>query len=248
MTDREDAIDVDEGATSGETANAASAFDGPAPWAGVVLAGGGSTRFGEADKLLAELGGTPLVRRVADRLAARTDRLVVTVRPGRADVLREVLVGVPADVSVLTDPEPDRGPLAGMAVGLDAVSSSHEYAAVVAGDTPFVDPALFEYLYERAAPDYDVALVRDDDGYYSTTQALYRASAVARGCERVLASGGGRILDAFEGLEVLTVEEREVRGVVSERAFLDVDTPEDLEVARELLRDVSDDDADFDKG
>ncbi|MDX1746000.1 MAG: NTP transferase domain-containing protein, partial [Halobacteriales archaeon] len=52
---------------------------GTAPWAGVVLAGGGSTRFGEADKLLAELDGTPLVRRVVDRLAARTDRLVVAV-------------------------------------------------------------------------------------------------------------------------------------------------------------------------
>jgi molybdopterin-guanine dinucleotide biosynthesis protein A len=206
-----------------------------AEWAGIVLAGGGSTRFGDADKLLAELDGTPLVRRVADRLAARTDRLVVAARPGKRAALRAVLAGVDAEVTVLEDPEPDRGPLAGMAVGLDAVSDGHEYGAVVAGDMPFVDPALLEYLHDRAAPEYDAGLVRTEGGWYNTTQALYRADAVARGCERVLADGGGRILDAFEGLNTLTVEEHELDGVVQMRTFFDVDTPEDLEEARELV-------------
>lgn len=226
MTDRE--RDGDAGATgrgSSETA----------PWAWVVLAGGGSTRFGDADKLLAELDGTPLVRRVADRLAVRTDRLVVAARPGRESLVRDVLGGVPAEVTVLADPEPDRGPLAGMAVGLDAVSGDYEYGAVVAGDMPFVDPALLDYLHDRAAPEHDGALVRTEAGWYNTTQAIYRASAVARGCERVLADGGGRILDAFEGLDVRTVEEREVREVVPAETFFDVDTPEDLDEARELL-------------
>jgi molybdopterin-guanine dinucleotide biosynthesis protein A len=211
------------------------ADSGPAAWAGVVLAGGGSTRFGDADKLLAELDGTPLVRRVADRLAARTDRLVVAARPGKQGVVRETLAGVPADVTVLADPEPDRGPLAGMAVGLDAVSEDYGYGAVVAGDMPFVDPALLDYLHERATPTYDAALVRSAEGWYNTTQALYRADTVARGCERVLDDGGGRILDAFEGLESLTIEADELEGVVPTRTFFDVDTPEDFEEARELV-------------
>lgn len=232
MTDRARATDSDA-----DRGDVRVPHDGaePAQWAGVVLAGGESTRFGDADKLLAELGGIPLVRRVADRLATRTDHLVVAARPGRASVVRDALGGVPATVTVVTDPEPDRGPLAGMAAGLGAVPESHAYAAVVGGDTPFVDPALFDYLYERAAPDHDVALVRMEDGYFSTTQALYQASSVARGCERVLADRDGRILDAFEGLDTLTVDEREVREVVAAEAFLDVDTPEDLEHARELL-------------
>lgn len=240
MTDRESSTDLGPESASDPLAEGGDvrvADDGvePAPWAGVVLAGGGSTRFGDTDKLFAELGGVPLVRRVADRLAARTDRLVVAARPGRVSVVCDALDGVPATVTVVPDSEPDRGPLAGMAVGLDAVPESHAYAAVVAGDTPFVDPALFDYLYERAAPGHDVALVRMADGYFSTTQALYRASSVARGCERVLADRDGRILDAFEGLETLTLEERAVREVVAAEAFLDVDTPEDLERARELL-------------
>lgn len=60
----------------------------PAPWAGVVLAGGGSTRFGDTDKLLAELDGTPLVRRA-------TDRLVVVARPGGQSTIRDLLAGSP---------------------------------------------------------------------------------------------------------------------------------------------------------
>jgi len=207
----------------------------PAAWAGVVLAGGGSTRFGDADKLLAELDGTPLVRRVADRLATRTERLVVAARPGKRDTIREALAGVPAEATVLADPEPDQGPLAGMAVGLDAVSDRYEYGAVVAGDMPFVDPALLDYLHARAAPEHDGALVRTEAGWYNTTQAVYRTEAVARGCERVLADGGGRILDAFEGLDTVTVEEAELDGVVPMRTFFDVDTPEDFEDARELV-------------
>ena len=226
MTDRERSGAVEEAGREGP---------GTAPWAGVVLAGGGSTRFGDADKLLAELDGTPLVRRVADRLATRTDRLAVAARPGKEDVVREVLAGVPAEVTVLADPEPDRGPLAGMAVGLEAVSGDYQYGAVVAGDMPFVDPALLDYLHDRAAPEYDGALVRTEAGWYNTTQAVYRAGAVARGCERVLADGGGKILDAFEGLDVRTVEESEIREAVPMETFFDVDTPEDLVEAHELL-------------
>ncbi|MEF8790497.1 MAG: molybdenum cofactor guanylyltransferase [Haloarculaceae archaeon] len=233
MTDRESAED-DDHAHRSRTDDRRGADRG-APWAGVVLAGGGSTRFGDADKLLAELDGTPLVRRVADRLAARTDRLVVSARPGKREVVRDVLAGVTAEVTVLPDPEPDRGPLAGMAVGLDAVSGRHEYGAVVAGDMPFVAPALLDHLHDRAAPDHDVALVRSEAGWYNTTQAVYRADAVARGCERVLADGGGRILDAFDGLDTLTVEERELDGVVPTETFFDVDTREDLAAARDLL-------------
>ncbi len=233
MADRTDSCDT--GSTDADPGAVEPTAPGTAAWAGVVLAGGGSTRFGDADKLLAELDGTPLVRRVADRLAARTDRIVVAARPGKRGVVRETLAGVAAEVTVLADPEPDRGPLAGMAVGLDAVSDRYEYGAVVAGDMPFVDPALLDYLHDHATPAYDAALVRTEGGWYNTTQAIYRANAVARGCERVLEDGGGRILDAFEGLETLTVEADELEGVVSMRTFFDVDTPEDFEEARELV-------------
>lgn len=144
---------------------------------------------------------------------------------------------------MLADRQPGRGPLAGMAVGLDAVSERYEYGALVAGDTPFVDPALFDYLHDRAAPEYDGALVRNADGRYDPTQAIYGTGTVAWGCERALAGGDGRVLDAFEGLDILTIDEHEFDGAVSGETFLDVDTREDLDEARDLVCG----DCDFDK-
>lgn len=66
---------------------------------------------------------------------------------------------------------------------------------------------------------------------------------VAWGCERTLVGGGGCVLDAFEGLDILTVDEHELDGVVSGETFLDVDTREDLDEARDLVCG----DCDFDK-
>ena len=93
-------------------------------------------------------------------------------------------------------------------------------------------------------PEYDVALVRTDEGWYNTTQAVCRAGAVARACERVLEDGGGRILDAFERLDALTVEARELDGVVSMWTFVDV------KPARTSIRRArcSEADRSFDKG
>ena len=48
---------------------------------GVVVAGGRSTRFGAPDKAVADLGGTPMIRRVADRIAPAVEELVVNCRP-----------------------------------------------------------------------------------------------------------------------------------------------------------------------
>ena len=48
--------------------------------AGVIVAGGRSTRFGERDKAVADLAGTPMIRRVVDRIAGVTDELGDDVR------------------------------------------------------------------------------------------------------------------------------------------------------------------------
>ncbi len=64
--------------------------------------------------------------------------------------------------------------MAGIATGLGAVDS--EYAAVVACDMPFVDPAFLDYLFERAAS-HEAAVPRPDE-WFQTTQAVYHAEAM----------------------------------------------------------------------
>jgi molybdenum cofactor guanylyltransferase len=195
----------------------------------VVLAGGYSTRFGEPDKAVADLAGTPMIRRVVDRLATVTDEIVINCREEQVEPIRDAVVGSDADVDFAIDPEPDRGPMAGIGVGLEAVD--REYAAVVACDMPFVDPALLEFLYERARG-RDGALVRLEDGWYQTTQAVYRTEPMARACAEALGGEDARILAALEELEYAVVDEDDL-GEFADTTFESVDT-------REALRDAAD--------
>ncbi|MFC4437873.1 MULTISPECIES: molybdenum cofactor guanylyltransferase [Natrialbaceae] len=198
---------------------------------GVVLAGGYSTRFGGADKAVADLAGTPMIRRVVDRLAVVTDEIVINCREDQIDAIRDALAGCDASIRIATDPVPDRGPLAGIRVGLEAVD--REYAAVVACDMPFVDPSLLERLYDSARG-RDGAVVQLEDQWYQTTQAVYRADAMAGACAAALEDGDGRILAALERLDYAVVGEDDLEGVADE-TFESIDTQEALrEAARRL--------------
>lgn len=74
-----------------------------------ILAGGRSSRFG-SDKARAELGGRPLVRRIADALAPVADPVRVVAGPP----------GGYADLGFVTiaDRRPDLRPLAGLEMAL----------------------------------------------------------------------------------------------------------------------------------
>ncbi|WP_265111855.1 molybdenum cofactor guanylyltransferase [Halosolutus halophilus] len=191
---------------------------------GVVLAGGYSTRFGASDKAVADLAGTPMIRRVVDRLAAVADDIVVNCRDEQIDPIRDALADCDTEIRYATDPVPDRGPLAGIQVGLEAVD--REYAAVVACDMPFVDPDLLAYLADRA-DGHDGAVVQLEAGWYQTTQAVYRADAMAAACEAALGSEDTRIVAALDRIDVVTVDESEL-DAIDPATFESIDTQEAL--------------------
>ncbi len=194
---------------------------------GVVLAGGYSTRFGEADKAVAELAGKPMIGHVVDRLATLTDDVVVNCREEQVDRIREALAGCDPDIQFATDPVPDLGPLAGIRRGLEAVD--REYAAVVACDMPFVDPDLLAYLADRARG-HDGAVVQLEEGWYQTTQAVYRADAMADACGAALDSDDNRVVAALDRIDVVTVAESELESV-DVATFESIDTQEALAAA-----------------
>ena len=196
---------------------------------GVIVAGGRSTRFGEADKAIAPIGGSPMIRRVADRLADAVGALVVNCREDQVDEIEAALVGFPHEVRIAPDPDPDEGPMAGIRTGLRSVET--EYAAVVACDMPFVEPDLIAYLFERAEG-HDAAVPRLDDGWFQTTQAVYRAAAMADACDSALARGDRRIVAAYDELDVDVVREDEVMRFATLETFENLNTREEFEAAR----------------
>lgn len=204
--------------------------------AGIVIAGGRSTRFGEGDKAVAPLAGTPMVRRVADRLEGVVDTLVVNCRDDQRDDIGVALARYGLTYYLAVDPTPDEGPMAGIRTGLRAVEreTDAEYAFVAACDMPFLDPELVDHLFERAEG-HDAAVPRVGE-WYETTHAVYRAGAMADACDRALDRDERRIVAPLDDLEWVVVEEAECREHGSLDSFENLNTREEFDAAERRLR------------
>ncbi len=118
------------------------------PSAGIILAGGRSTRI-VRDKALLPLPddtNTTFVEHLATLLAAQCSEVVLVVRNQEQATLYEHL-GVP----IVTDETPDVGPLMGLYTGLRTISASH--ALVTAVDMPFVQPEMVTFLLSQPLAD-----------------------------------------------------------------------------------------------
>lgn len=103
--------------------------------AGVVLAGGRSTRMGTPKAWLEWHGSTLLYRTAAVLRRTVGGPVVVVAAPGQR------LPALPSGVAVAEDPVEGRGPMQGLAVGLAAVADAAEAAFVCSTDLPFLHPA-----------------------------------------------------------------------------------------------------------
>lgn len=102
----------------------------------ILLAAGASRRFG-SDKLLADLGGEPMVVRAALNLVAAGMPVLSVVRDAAGPVAR-ALGGIPG-VAITACPEAGLGMGRSLAWGVAAVRSADAWL-VALGDMPEVDP------------------------------------------------------------------------------------------------------------
>lgn len=122
---------------------------GPA-YRGVVLAAGGSRRFGgPLPKQLVEIDGEPVVRRTARvALAAGLERVVV-VTGHAAGRVRRALDGL--GVQLVHNPAWSEGQSGSVRAGLAAVAAGAAAAAFVPCDQPFLTAELIDRLIARHA-------------------------------------------------------------------------------------------------
>ncbi len=191
---------------------------------GIVLAGGSSERFGDADKALAAVEGEPMLAHVVAALDEVTDEVVVSCREAQRAGFADAL----ADYSVrfAVDPEPGLGPVAGLGTALDAVSAP--LAAVVACDMPAVDPTFLRYLFDRIGGN-EAAVPAMPDENLQPVQAVYRTAATREAAAASLAAGETRLTDVLDRLQAAVVPPAEVQQVTRWRSLTDVNTREDLE-------------------
>ena len=190
---------------------------------GVIQAGGKSTRMGGRPKALMELGGRRIIDRVADVLRAVTDHLLIVTNTPDA----YASLGLP----MVPDVFPDHGSLGGIYSGLRAAPG--DAAFTVACDMPFLVPDVARLVIDRAAL-ADVVLPISG-GRFETLHACYAKSCLGP-IEQRLRDGRLKIAGFFDEVRVLTIPEEEVaRFRRPDLLFMNVNTPEELERAREML-------------
>src|SRR5690349_10824763 len=147
--------------------------------AGIVLAGGRSSRMGRPKAWL-DWHGIPLLRRVCGIVARGTAGPVVVVRaPGQE------LPELPSAVRVVEDAAEGRGPLQGLLAGLEAVED--EVAFVAATDVPFLHPRFVAAVCRAAARDGVDAAVPQLAGHRQPLLAAYRTALTPLVAELVAA-------------------------------------------------------------
>ncbi|MEJ3653627.1 molybdenum cofactor guanylyltransferase [Actinomycetes bacterium KLBMP 9759] len=160
---------------------------GAAETAGIVVAGGRSSRMGTAKAGLAWHGSTLLYRTAA--LLRRTvgGPVLVVGAPG------QLLPQLPHDVELVADPVEGLGPMQGLAVGLTAVGDQWPAAFVCSTDMPFLHPAFVRRVlrgFAEVDPPPDIVLPVTG-GFRQPLAAAYRTS-LALPVTRLLAAGNLR--------------------------------------------------------
>jgi molybdenum cofactor cytidylyltransferase len=200
------------------------AAEGDRNIAAIVLAAGRSTRMGGPNKLLAELGGKPLVRIVTEQALASKAEGVIVVTGHQADEVRNALRGL--DVTFAHNPDFAEGLASSVKTGVAALSAKADGAVICLGDMPLISAHLIDRLIEAYAPDRgSLIAVPVSDGRRGNPVLWSRRFFH----ELMTLDGdiGARHLIARHSEAVAEV------AVEGHGAFLDIDTPQALESARQ---------------
>ena len=114
--------------------------------AAVLLAAGASTRFGTANKLLAEFGGAPMLRHVAEAIRDSGVHEIVVVTGYERESYVAALDGI--HVGFVHNADWQAGLGGSVAAGVAAVSPECEAAFIVPGDMPRLPAEMLRAMCE----------------------------------------------------------------------------------------------------
>lgn len=194
--------------------------------AGAVLAAGESRRFGDRNKLLAEVGGESIVRHAVETLVAAPVDPVTVVVGHEAQRVAAAVDDLPVTIAVAGDH--DRGHSAAVRTAVDSVPDDADALAIALGDTPAVAPATVAALVRAYEAGAGSALAAACDGRRGNPVLFDRRHFDALAAVEGDRGGRGVLLGADDAALVETGDP----GVLA-----DVDRPGDVDRARELLAD-----------
>ena len=198
----------------------------------VLLVAGSSVRFGASNKLLADIGGRPLIRLVAEAMT-------------QGDIVSEIVVVTGYDYPLIeraldglrlrfaNNPNWPKGMGSSITVGVSALSSNLDGSFIMPGDMPLMPAALLERLIEAFVQAQGASII-----FPATASGAQRNPVLwPRRFFALLTAlsgpeGGKHSLNAL-------AECRKAVLVDEDSAFTDIDTAEDLALLRSRFERVS---------
>jgi len=192
----------------------------------VLMAGGQSRRMGQ-NKALIALGGQTIIEHILARVRAGLapdEILLITHQPEQYAFL-----GLPSYPDVL----PGKGALGGIYSAL--THSRGDFTFVIACDMPFIRPALLRYLEGLRATCTCDAVVPRLDGRAEGMFAFYAQTCRAP-VRAALDAGELKVISFYDQVRVRYVDEGELAPYdPGRRSFFNVNTPEDLALAEQMI-------------
>lgn len=185
--------------------------------AGIVLAGGLSSRFG-SPKAFAEWEGRPFYELSLAALEPFCEECIVVTRP-------ELVDRFPEDLLVMTDIEPfiGQGPIAGILSGMENLRA--ERYIVLPCDMPYMTADIIGRLLECHSSGVTAVVL---DGKYHPLVSVWDAVALPD-LREALENGKRRVMDVQEKHGVRWIEGELLTEDDASRLFMNANTPDALE-------------------
>ena len=196
----------------------------------IILAGGKSIRLGH-DKVIERLGNKTLLEKVISRIDSFSHEIVIVAAEKR-DFSQ---LSSNTKIKTVSDIFPGRGSLGGIYTGL--VKSESFYNLVVGADMPFLNQKLLSYMI-GVADGHDYVIPRVGQ-YYEPLHAIYSKNCISP-IETLINRNRRVIVELFDYVKVRYVEEEINRFDPEHLSFFNINTKEDLELARKIESGITD--------
>lgn len=201
----------------------------------IVLAAGASRRMGPGrHKLLLDVHGQPMLRRILTTIRQTSIRRIIVITGTQHAAIHEALrtAEEAEHIHLINNPAPERGMLSSVRCGLSAMNEEVDGVAVFLGDQPAISSQSIE------------SLLKAWSNRPLTVTLAYPTFEGSRGHPLIVAlSHRDQIMNSFEdtGLRGLreTLSREQILGhPVDNRGVVeDVDTPEDYKRVLALMKD-----------
>jgi molybdenum cofactor guanylyltransferase len=197
--------------------------------AGYVLAGGGSTRYGQ-DKALVEFDGKPMLLRMRELLGGVLGEVVVIAPEGKYRAI---------GVESVADRWPGEGPLGGIITALERsarAAQAVQWNLIAGCDMPFLTSEWLTHMAERAAASTAEVIVPQSASGLEPLCACWQTSALEK-LQRAFMKGVRKITEAMKQLDMEVLDEAVWKRFDSAgRLFWNMNTPADYREAQKVLR------------